>query len=283
VTLGTQPVSGLAVGAGTTLAFSWNTTGAALGGHTLVATQSLPDDNAANDQRTAVVTVTTPPTDLAVTGITAPARVTQGDTAHVVVTVRNVGEVDVGTSFDVVLTDGTAGGVTVGTRAIAGLARGATTTVDIPWSTAGATAEGHILIATQRLADANATNNSMAIGVIVSPPSLHVGNLDGVANVGGNTWSATVQVTVHDGRHNPQNGVIVRGSWNGSSATVGECTTSAANGSGTCSVVLSGIAKSTRTVSFAATALTLSGYTYESAGNHDPDGSSNGFSVTVRR
>jgi hypothetical protein len=64
---------------------------------------------------------------------------------------------------------------------------------------------------------------------------------------------------------------------------VGECTTSAANGSGTCSVVLAGIPKSTRTVSFAATGLTLSGYTYESAGNHDPDGSSNGFSVTVRR
>ena len=279
VTLGTQPVSGLAVGANTTLSFSWNTTGVALGGHTLVATHSLADDNAANNQRTAVVTVNTPPTDLAVTGITAPPRVTQGDTALVMVTVRNVGEVDVGTGFDVVLTDGTAGGVTVGTRTIAGLARGAAITVDIPWLTAGATLEGHILIATQRLADANATNNSMAIAITVDPPSVHVGNLEGVAGVGGNTWSATVQITAHDGRHGATSGVLVRGNWNGSGA-VGECTT---DGAGTCSVELPSIPKATRMVSFGVTAMTRAGYAYQSSGNHDPDGSSNGFSVTVKR
>src|SRR5205814_2362109 len=33
VTIGTQTIHGLAVGANTTLVFSWNTTGAALGGH----------------------------------------------------------------------------------------------------------------------------------------------------------------------------------------------------------------------------------------------------------
>src|SRR5438093_5180893 len=38
VTLGTQTIHGLAAGTSTTLVFSWNTTGAALGGHTLVAT-----------------------------------------------------------------------------------------------------------------------------------------------------------------------------------------------------------------------------------------------------
>jgi hypothetical protein len=48
-------------------------------------------------------------------------------------------------------------------------------------------------------------------------------------------------------------------------------------------VVLSSIANSTRMVSFGVTGMTLSGYVYKAAANHDPDGSSNGFSVTVKR
>ena len=63
-----------------------------------------------------------------------------------------------------------AGGVTVGTQTVAGLAIGATTTVDIPWNTAGATTNGHILIATQKLPDNVSTNNSIAIPITVQPP-----------------------------------------------------------------------------------------------------------------
>src|SRR5947199_1452582 len=170
VTLGTQTVAGLSVGALSTLSFNWNTTSAALGAHTLVATHSLTDDNAANNTRSAVVTVNPQPTDLALTGITAPARVTQGDTARVVVTVQNVGGQDVSTNFDVVLTDGTAGGVTVGTQTIAGLAVGASATRTFNWNTAGVATNGHILIATQKLADNNSTNNSVAIAITVNPP-----------------------------------------------------------------------------------------------------------------
>src|SRR5574341_1734107 len=80
VTLGSQTVTGLAVGAGATLTFTWNTTGATLGGHILVANHDLLDDNAANNRRTATVTVNPPVTDLALTSITAPASVRQGDT-----------------------------------------------------------------------------------------------------------------------------------------------------------------------------------------------------------
>src|SRR5438552_1104848 len=170
VTLGTQTVAGLSVGALSTLTFNWNTTSAALGAHTLVATHSLTDDNAANNTRSAVVTVNPQPTDLALTGITAPARVTQGDTARVVVTVQNVGGQDVSTNFDVVLTDGTAGGVTVGTQTIAGLAVGASATRTFNWNTAGVATNGHILIATQKHADNNSTNNSVAIAITVNPP-----------------------------------------------------------------------------------------------------------------
>jgi len=130
-----------------------------------------------------------------------------------------------------------------------------------------------------KLADNDPSNNARAIAITVNPPNLHVGNLDGVATSNGSRWSATAQITVHDSRHSLVNGASVRGLWNGASPEVG-CVTGPA---GTCSVVLSSLQNSTRMVSFGVTALTLSGYVYKSSANHDPDGSSNGFSITVTR
>lgn len=279
VTIGTQTVAGLTTGSSTAVSFAWNTAGAATGTHVLVASHTLGDDNAANDQRSASVTVNPSPTDLALATITGPAAVTVGDTAPVVVTVQHVGGPDVTSSFDVVLMDGTAN-VAIGTQTIAGLAAGASVSRTFNWQTAGAATGGHILIATQTLADNNASNNARAIAINVNPPSLHVGNLEGSAQTAGNSWSATAQVTAHDGKHAAPAGVLVVGIWNGSNATAGECVTGPA---GTCSVTLSGIPNSTRMVSFAVTGMTLAGSVYKSSGNHDSDGSSNGFSVTVKR
>src|SRR5213592_1165197 len=169
VTIGTQTIHGLAVGANTTLVFSWNTTGAALGGHKLVATHALADDNAANNRRTTVISVTPKPLDIAMTGITGPRSVAQGDTAHVVVTVQNVGEVDVTAPFNIELSDGWATPV-VGVVTVPGLAAGATTTVEILWNTAGAAITGHILFANSKLADDNSANNSVGISINVTAP-----------------------------------------------------------------------------------------------------------------
>jgi hypothetical protein len=281
VTIGTQSVPGLAIGATATRSFTWSTTGAALGGHTLVATETLTDGYAANNQRSATVTVTPQPTDLALASITAPASVTQGDTALISATVQNVGGADVTTSFDVVLTDATAGNAVLGTQTISGLAAGASATRTFSWNTAGAAMSGHILTATQKLADNNSSNNAAAIAITVNAPSLHVGNLNGVATSNGNTWSATVQITVHDWRHNLVTGATVQGTWNGSGPN-GLCSTTA-GGNGVCSIVLSSIPNSTKAVSFAVTGMTSAGYVYKSSANHDPDGSSNGFSITVKR
>src|SRR3989441_3315593 len=195
VALGTQTVAGLAVGARTTLTFSWNLTGASLGAHTLLATQSLTDDYSANNQIRTVATVNPKPTDIALPGITGPRSVIQGDTAHVVVTVQNVGEVDVSASFDVVLTDGWAG-PTLGTQTVAGLAIGATTTVDIPWNTAGSAVTGHTLFATLKLADNNSANNSIGIGIDVKPvPSTDLA-VTGVSAPVGVAQGSTVAVVV---------------------------------------------------------------------------------------
>src|SRR3989441_8421369 len=254
VALGTQTVAGLAVGARTTLTFSWNLTGASLGAHTLLATQSLTDDYSANNQIRTVATVNPKPTDIALPGITGPRSVIQGDTAHVVVTVQNVGEVDVGASFDVVLTDGWAG-PTLGTQTDSGLAIGATTTVDIPWNTAGSAVTGHTLFATQKLADDNSANNSIGIGIDVKPVpstdlavtavSAPVGAAQGstvavvvaVQNVGGKNGTAkfdmalteaTAGVTI--GTQTVTGGLAVGGSttrtfnWNTTSAALGSHT-----------------------------------------------------------
>lgn len=282
-TIGIQSVTGLPVGASTSRAFSWNTASAAVGNHTLVATHTLADDNPANNQRSATVNVTPQPADLAVVAISAPGQVTVGDTAPVSVTVQNVGGQDVTASFDVVLTDGTAGGVTVGTETIAGLATGASVTRTINWNTAGAAMTGHILTATQKFPDPNSSNNARAIAITVSAPSVHVGNLDGFVTNQVDTWSANVRVSAHDSKHNPVNGVTVRGSWN--SGPEVQCVTATAEGvgPGTCTLVLASLPITTRTAYFGMNGLTIAGYTYKPASNHDPDGSSNGFGIFVRR
>lgn len=279
--IGTQAVSSLAAGASATRAFSWNTGSAALGSHTIVATQTLSDDNPSNNQRSVTINVTPTPADISLAAITAPGQVTVGDTAPVVVTVQNVGGEDVTSSFDVVLTDGTAGNAVVGTQTIAGLAAGASLTRTFGWNTAGATVTGHILTATQKLPDANASNNARAIAITVNPPSVHVGNLDGfTTNQVDNTWSAIVRITAHDSRHAPLNGVTVRASWNSGPEVT--CVTSDAEVTGTCTLTLSGLPITTRSAYFGINGLTMTGYTYKPAMNHDPDGSSNGYSIFVR-
>ena len=61
VALGTQSVSGLNVGATATRTFSWNTTSATLGSHSLTGSQSFADGNAANDALSATSSVNAPP------------------------------------------------------------------------------------------------------------------------------------------------------------------------------------------------------------------------------
>ncbi|HWC74175.1 MAG TPA: CARDB domain-containing protein, partial [Gemmatimonadales bacterium] len=282
VTIGSQAVAGLAIGATATRSFTWNTAAAAVGNHTIVASQTLADDNTGNDQRSAVINVIPQPADLSLSAITAPSQVTVGDTVPVVVTVQNVGGQDVTTSFAVVLTDGTAGNAVIGTQTFAGLSIGASVSGTISWSTGGAAVSGHILTATQQLPDANSSNNARAIAITVNPPSVHVGNLDASTTSAVDTWTATVRITAHDSHHNPLNGVTVHGNWN-SGADV-QCVTADADGvgPGTCTLSLTLIPITTRSAYFGVGSLSAPGYVYKSAANHDPDGSSNGFSIFVR-
>lgn len=86
VTIGTKTISGgLAAGAATTLTYSWNTTGAGLGDHTLTASHNFTDDDASNDARSTTVTVNQPTAGVNITKID-PDNISAGATAEIIIT-----------------------------------------------------------------------------------------------------------------------------------------------------------------------------------------------------
>jgi len=227
-----------------------------------------------------------PVTDIAITGVSAPATVTLGGTVTVAVTVRNVGNQNVAASFNVTLADNTAG-ATIGTQPVNGLTAGAATTLNFSWNTTGATTGAHTLAASHNFADDNAANNSASTSSTVGAASaaIHVGDLDGMTSVSGSTWAATVEVTVHDANHSPLNGATVVGTWAGAGSLASDtCTTGELGGNGTCVFLAPGLSlKAKKSVSFTVSSVTMTGKTYQSSANHDPDGSSNGTTIKVNR
>lgn len=105
-----------------------------------------------------------------------------------------------------------------------------------------------------------------------------MGDLDGAsATSGGSRWTATVTVAAHDAAHAPLAGVTVTGSWGAGAA--GTCLTNAA---GTCPVTRR-FSNRRASATLTVTGLSLGGYTYGGTSNHDPEGDSNGTSITVLR
>ena len=225
-----------------------------------------------------------PTTDIAITNVSATPGVYQGELVPVQVTVRNVGNQDVGTAFDVTLKD-TTDNVAIGTQSVAGLAAGDTATLTFTWNTTSSSLGFHTLIARHTLADDNGGNDVGTAVVSVNPAivNMHVGDLDGTASNTGTTWTARVEITVHDQNHNPLNGATVTGAWSRSGVSSNTCTTGDLGGNGTCVVLFPGLKKGVKSVVFTVTGVARSGASYVSTSNHDPDGDSNGTWITVRK
>jgi len=119
-------------------------------------------------------------------------------------------------------------------------------------------------------------SNTASTTTPVSPQS-HVGDLDGSATSSKNNWQAAVTVSVHDSAHGAVSGAIVTGSWSGGFSGSASCTTNAA---GQCVVQTGSMNRNRPSVTFTVTNVTGS-LNYSAASNHDPDGSSNGTSITV--
>lgn len=109
--------------------------------------------------------------------------------------------------------------------------------------------------------------------------SMHVGNLDGSSSAFNKArWQATVSILVHDASENPLAGVTVSGSWSGGTSGTSSCVTDT---SGWCTAASSNISNKSANVTFHVDSLTATSYTYDATANHDPDGDSNGTSITI--
>ena len=228
-----------------------------------------------------------PPVDLldvAIQGVSGPGSVTVGNSANIVVTIRNAGSENVASSFDVTLTDAT-GSVVIGTQSVPALDAGAITTRTFAWNTTGASIGAHTLTAQHNFADENAANNQASSVVTVNPQStgMHIGNLTAIPSNDGTSWSAVVEVTVHDAAHNPLNGATVVGAWTPNGLNSNTCTTGELGGNGSCIMLYPSISLKRKTVSFTVNSVTKSLFTYASSSNHDVDGGSNGTTIKVNR
>jgi Tol biopolymer transport system component len=106
--------------------------------------------------------------------------------------------------------------------------------------------------------------------------TMHIGDLDGTRTNQQNAWTAAVTITLHDSKHGPVANATVSGSW--SIGGTASCTT---DSTGQCFVSKSATPRNTKSVVFTIVNVTNSTFLYRSADNHDPDGDSNGTSVTV--
>ena len=135
--------------------------------------------------------------------------------------------------------------------------------------------------ATIRVADAfsEAATSSQTITVTrtVTRATMHVGDIDAATVTQQNTWSATVTIAMHDEGHRPLAGAVVSASWNGGPAV--SCTTGAA---GSCVLIRSKIPRKA-SVDFTVLGALHSTSFYAPAGNHDPDGGSNGTMISISR
>lgn len=108
----------------------------------------------------------------------------------------------------------------------------------------------------------------------------HVGDLDGSAESLGNKWKATITILVHDADHSPVADATVSGSWGAGASGTASCTT---NGSGVCTVTSAAVKNNRSTITFAVDDVGHASLTYDAADNHDPDGDSDGTTITVNK
>lgn len=112
----------------------------------------------------------------------------------------------------------------------------------------------------------------------IPQPAVHIGDLDAVASASRKGWTASVTVRVHDLTEKPISGVTVYANWSGGISLSKSCKT---NTSGVCTISSGNIPASTSSAVFTITKAVRSGQVYNPSANHDPDGDSNGTSLTV--
>ncbi len=126
---------------------------------------------------------------------------------------------------------------------------------------------------------AQPTNTPTATPTPSPGADMHVGDLDGSSSPGrSGRWDASVLITVHDAGEAPLTAATVSGTWSNGTSGSGSCVT---NTEGQCSLTKSNIKNNVSAVTFSVDSLALSAYSYLDTANHDPDGDSNGTTITI--
>ena len=122
---------------------------------------------------------------------------------------------------------------------------------------------------------------NVTVGAAPPPVNpIHVGDLDRTTQKSRNQWIARVTITVHTATHTAVSGAVVTGTWSNGSIVTVTCTTSS---TGKCTVSSGKLGSAVANVTFTVTLVTKTGSTYVAAANHDPDGDSNGTTITVAK
>jgi PKD repeat protein len=130
--------------------------------------------------------------------------------------------------------------------------------------------------ATLTVTDNDGAMGKQTLNVTVNPIFMYVADLDGPSRRQGNTWTATVTISIQEGSHLPVPDATVSGTWStGGSAS---CTT---NALGQCAVSVSRIPRSTRSVTLSVKSVAHATRTYNPTMNQDPDGDSTGTIIVV--
>jgi subtilisin family serine protease len=147
-------------------------------------------------------------------------------------------------------------------------------------SNTGATSDSFQYKANDGTVDSNVATVTITVNPVSSGGTMHVGDLDGATSLKGKSgkWEAVVTVTIHDGSDDPVVNASVTATWSGGkSGTV----TGTTGTNGTVSLATGAITGTSVTLTIDEVTHTSLGY--ESGSNHDPDGDSNGTSITVNR
>jgi hypothetical protein len=115
-----------------------------------------------------------------------------------------------------------------------------------------------------------------------APVSIHVADLAGSsAAANGNDWQATVTITVVDDGQSPVAEATVAGSWSLDPAAPVTCAT---DDSGQCSLTSNGVNQNQRdSLTFIVTEISHVTFVYDATGNADPDGDSDGTTITINK
>jgi hypothetical protein len=154
----------------------------------------------------------------------------------------------------------------------------------VEWDASSAGVGEHTLTAVATDSAGQTASDSITVTVTGSGTEqgtlIRVGDLDGVALVQKNGWAASVTITVVDVA---SGATVSDATVSGTFTTTGTAVSCVTTAGGTCSVSSPLMHRSAESATFTVSGVAHWTLTYEPSRNSDPDGDSDGTSITVRR